>query len=315
LQDPPNIRAVARVASDFLLRSVDSMVRLADGDLIQAFVFTAMWSANVRHITRSRANSEYCGMDDLPPDDMRVPVSVTALASSLRIPYETVRRHVRRLQEQGQCEYRGRQGYIVPAAIHLQADRMAAFEEVWRSLLQLAGDLKRSQFDFGPYRAKLPQTVPMPPHGGLPRNIRSLLRVGIEVVLRGVDTLGMQHDDNFLDALVYTAIWTSNVRHITSTHENVAFGGLAQLPPDNLRRPVTVHALANALRIPYETVRRSANKLVARGTATRQRGKGLVIPRAQLMRPECYRAIQQGHAHIVRLIADLYRAGMDFSRY
>ncbi len=315
LQDPPNVRAVARVASDFFLRTMDGMVRDAQGDLIRAIVFTAMWSANVRHITRSPANGEYSGRDAIAPDALRLPVSVTALASSLRIPYETVRRHVRRLHEQGTCVHVGRAGYIVPAAVHGQASRIARLDEAWASLAKLLGDLRRSAFDFSPYRGVLPNTVAMPPPGKAPRNIRALLRVGAEVFLRGVDTLGMQHDDNFLDALVYTAVWTANVRHITGSSANLAFGGLAQLPPDSARRPVTVHALAGGLGLPYETVRRSANRLVANGTALRKGGKGLIVPRAQMMRPECYRGIQQAHAHVVRLVGDLHRAGLDLSRF
>jgi DNA-binding transcriptional regulator YhcF (GntR family) len=315
LQDPPNIRAVARVAGDFFLKSMDNMVHLSSGELIQALIFTAMWSANVRHITQSCANLKFGGRGDIPPDDLRLPVSVTALSSSLRIPYETVRRHVSRLQKEGQCVHVGRPGYIVPASVHAESRFDAIFDRVWEDLLQLLSNLKRSEFDFAPYRAVLPNTVPVPPRGVLPANIRALSRVVAEIILRGLDTLGMQHDDNFLDGLIYTAIVTANGRHIISGRDNIVFGGLAQLPPDAMRRPVTVHALASMLRVPYETARRAANRLVARGTAVRIGGKGLIVPRAQLMRPECYLGIQHSYAHIVRLIANMHRAGLNLSGY
>ena len=85
-EPPPNVRAIMRVGADFFLRSIDSMARVMSGDLILALVYSAMWTANVKHITNSARNIEYGALDQLPPDSARVPVSAMALANSLRMP-------------------------------------------------------------------------------------------------------------------------------------------------------------------------------------------------------------------------------------
>src|SRR5437868_617466 len=91
----------------------------------------------------------------------------------------------------------------------------------------------------------------------LPGNVRAILRVGNEFSLRTLDSMAGLADDDLIKALVYTAMWTTNVKHIThSIAKNQQFSGFDAVPPDEMRQPVSVMALSNALRIPYETVRR-----------------------------------------------------------
>ncbi|HEY4942390.1 MAG TPA: hypothetical protein VII56_13265 [Rhizomicrobium sp.] len=312
---PPNVRAILRVGADFFLRSIDSMARMANDDLILALVYTAMWTANVKHITNSSANIAYGHLEQVPPDAARAPVSAMALSNSLRMPYETVRRYVHTLLKAGLCVRIGHKGYIVPAEVLLrQAQRQVILENL-PSLLRFLSDLKRADFNFEPYHRVLPTTVPMPPAGETPSNIRSLLRAGTELIMRGIDMLGRLRGDNLLDGLVFTALWTANVQHITNSPENLKYGGLRELPPDELRRPVTVHALASALRIPYETLRRTANKLVRQDVAVRIGNKGLIVPRLQLAKVESYDTVRRSYGSIVRAVADLHRAGFDFREY
>jgi DNA-binding transcriptional regulator YhcF (GntR family) len=312
---PANIRAIFRVGNEFFLRGLDSMARMAGDDLVLALVFNAMWTANVLHITNSAANIEYGGMEKIPPDSMRRPVTVLALASSLRIPYETTRRAAQTLIKGGICVRVGGRGLIVPASVHVQQDRLNAVREALPSLLRFLSDLKRAEFDFEPYRRALPQTVPLPADGTLPLNARAILRVCSEFMMRGVDTLGSVHGDDFLAALIFTAIWTANVRHITGSSENLAFGSLGELPPDEMRRPVPVNAIAQSLRLSPETTRRYAAKLLREGSAIRIEGKGLIIPRRHLVNPANYDGVRQSYTHMVRAVADMHRAGFDFQKY
>jgi hypothetical protein len=315
LQAPANVRAILRVGNEFFLRSVSGMARLLNDDLLMAVVYTAMWTANVKHITSSAANVTFGGMDQIPSDEMRRPVSVMALANSLRIPYETARRTVQALSAAGFCRRMGKNGLIVPAEVHGRQDARGVIEAGLPSLLRFMTDLKRAGFDFTPYRKTLSNTVPLPPAGGMPANARALLRACSELIMRGIDTMGQVHDDDFLAGLIFTAIWTANVAHITGGADNVKFGNLLDLPPDEIRRPVTVTAISSSLRIPNETVRRYAGKLVRSGAAIRIEGKGLVIPRAQLAQSDSYEGVRHVYRHIVRAVADLHRAGFDFRNY
>lgn len=308
---PPTLRAILRVGNEFFLRSIDSMARLFDDDLIKALVYNAMWTANVRHITHSSANDTFGGMDAVPPDSMRQPVSVLALANVLRIPYETARRAVQALILADVCIRVDKRGLIVPARFHLEQRTQEAVRMSFPSLLRFLEDLKTAGFDFSPYRRTLPGTVPLPPGGALPANIRAMLRVCCELVMRGVDTLGKIHGDDFFQALIFSAIWVANVRHITGGPDNPKHG----FPPDRLRRPVTVNALALRLRMPYETVRRQASRMVRGGIAVRVGAKGLIIPQAQMARLDRFEGVRNAHKHIACAVADLHRAGFDFSRY
>src|SRR3569833_2444054 len=108
---PGNVRAILRVGNEFFLRTLDSMASLADDDLVKALVYTAMWTANVKHITHSvAANQQFSAFTSLPPDEMREPVSVMALSNALRIPYESVRRGGRAGRGGGRGGRRGRGG-------------------------------------------------------------------------------------------------------------------------------------------------------------------------------------------------------------
>ena len=312
---PTNIRAVFRVGNEFFLRGLDSMARMAGDDLVLALVYNAMWTANVLHITNSAANIEYGGMDDTPPDSMRRPVTVLALANSLRIPYETTRRAVQALVNDDICVRVGSRGLIVPATVHMRQDRLDAIREGLPSLLRFLTDLKRAGFDFEPYRRRLPQTTPMPADGSLPPNARAILRVCSEFIMRGVDTLGSIHGDDFLLALIFTAIWTANVRHVTGSSKNRTFGGLGELPPDEMRKPVPVNAIAQSLRLSPETTRRYAARLIREGSAIRVEGKGLIIPRERLVSAANYEGVRQSYIHIARVVADMHRAGFDFEKY
>ncbi len=311
---PPNVRALLRVGNEYFLRTLDRLA-VMHGDIVSALVFNAIWTANVKHITNSGANSNFGSMDDIPPDSVRRPISVLALSSSLRIPYETVRRYVQDLLKQGLCVRLGGKGILVPAAVlGRPLFRHAILEEV-PNFLRFLSDIKRCGFDFSPYRQAHINTIALPADGSPPVNVRALVRVSLEFIMRGIDTLGRIHEDDLLKGFVFTAIWTANVRHIAAGAENLKYGALDALPPDEMRRPVTVTAVAGSLRMPYETVRRNTLKLIRQGGAVRVDGKGVIIPRDRLDVPAQIEGIRESHANFVRMIADLHRAGFDFRNY
>jgi len=117
-----NFRLSVRLASEYFLRSMQLLVDFVDGDLVTALVFLAIVSANVSHLNADGPDgAPHTDADDAPPDAMRKPISVLALAGSLNLPYETTRRHVSKLLQTGQC-VRVAGGLIVPARV-LLSDR------------------------------------------------------------------------------------------------------------------------------------------------------------------------------------------------
>src|SRR5262249_31997570 len=157
-------------------------------------------------------------------------------------------------------------------------------------------------------------TVPWPEDGPLPPNARAILRVVGEYVMHCVDTNGRLYDNDFVTGLVHTAVWIANVEQIRRGPENLQYGGLLDIPPDELRQPISGNALSSLIRMPFETTRRHANKLIREGLLVRS-DKGLIVPQAVFEQPRHIASAQAIHAHTVRLVGDLYRAGVDFSRY
>ncbi|MBS0409826.1 MAG: hypothetical protein JSR86_07920 [Proteobacteria bacterium] len=99
-----NARLMARLATDFVLRSLQLAAKQHDGDLIMAIVAAAIVSANTAHLNPiAGAPARHTDLDDVAPNEARRPVSVLAIAGSLGLPFETTRRYVNRLIASGQC--------------------------------------------------------------------------------------------------------------------------------------------------------------------------------------------------------------------
>lgn len=110
----PAQTSIATASTGQLLAGIRMLGDLWHGDLLRGLVFTAIWTANVKHVT----NTAPAVSQTVLPDELRLPVSVLAISNSLRLPYETVRRHAQALEKTGMCHRVGRLGLIVPAEAH-----------------------------------------------------------------------------------------------------------------------------------------------------------------------------------------------------
>ena len=75
------------------------------------------------------------------PDALRQPVSVLAISRSLRLPYETARRHADVLVREGLAERAGRQGVFVPT--HVAEGTMAGSVAGHRLVMAFLAELRR----------------------------------------------------------------------------------------------------------------------------------------------------------------------------
>jgi DNA-binding transcriptional ArsR family regulator len=103
---------IAIAATGLLLAGLRALRTFWGGDLMRGLVYTAIWTANVKHLTNSTPAAHPISL----PDSLRVPVSVSAISRSLRLPYETVRRHAESLVQDGICIRVERRGLFVPLA-------------------------------------------------------------------------------------------------------------------------------------------------------------------------------------------------------
>src|SRR5262245_61715219 len=89
---------------------------------LESLLVMAVNQANIAPLTRDpEARARHGALEAPAPDESRRPVSVRAVATSMRMPYETTRRNIRRLEGQGVCVTTDA-GVVVPASFMLTQD-------------------------------------------------------------------------------------------------------------------------------------------------------------------------------------------------
>lgn len=87
---------------------------------------------------------------------------------------------------------------------------------------------------------------------------------------------------DLVDGLLFAAIQAANVSAINNDPDlQMAYATLTAAPPDELRRPVSVSAIAHSLRMPFETARRRIQALVRIG-ALEATPKGILVSHRSL---------------------------------
>lgn len=273
---PDMTRQICRLGGIFLVERARFVARTIDRNFVTALVFLAITRANVGGITISRkAAAPYLGLGEAPPDAERVPVTVYALARDLGIPYETVRRHVGKLKAAGICDAVA-DGIIIPARVfHSSAARGGALDTE-RAVRTLVADAARSGV------AARRRCGPSMPDVTL-----QIARLSTNYFVEGVSLISRRVELDVLSALVMVTVGLMNTETITRDR-NLAdrFGGLDDIPPDDLRAPVKAYAISRYLMLPYETARRTTLRLVEMGLATRNEAGGLTMPSEVFSRPE-----------------------------
>ncbi|WP_397400159.1 hypothetical protein [Phenylobacterium sp.] len=108
------VRVAASLANGFAL----DLVKLGGfgKDVIDGLPLLAISQANVMPVSREpELQRAYASLDQTPPDDLRRPVSINAIPSSLRVPYETARRRIMALINSGILQPTPK-GVILPQA-------------------------------------------------------------------------------------------------------------------------------------------------------------------------------------------------------
>lgn len=285
------LRLLSRVTVAYLLDAI--AIARGDGHVLDTLLVSAIIQANVQEISRrADLHRAFAETDELPSDDLRTPISVNALASSLQIPFETVRRRVKGLVAEGMCRM-VRGGVIVPSEVLRQpryyADGFRGFQRLQAFYYQLS--------DLGLLR-DLP--APTADLGGV-FPVRAAARLVGAYMLRVVEDLAKVGD--LLEALILLEIFRHNV---AAWPADLAHGGPV---PDDRRAPMPVQALALRLGSPYETVRRRVARLLETGYCARAKG-GLIVPSEALARPMLRGALVDNAANLHRLFAALSQLGV-----
>jgi len=245
-------RLVARQVSELLLARSRRGLALVPQERLAGFVFEVVLGGSIAHHPyRDAASGRWMGVEDAAT--LGRPVNATAIAHSMRLPHTTVRRRAAELVEEGLL-VRGDSGFCVAPGF-FEGDVLARLAaEDAADLMRMLGTLAEAGYD--PAIAALDAGVTALPAGVVERLI-------LAFSLRALETLTELYGDVTAGTIV-AAITAINVRRVTADPDLARLYSAEDMPPpDDLREPVTLRALARAIDLPFETVRRRVVALVA----------------------------------------------------
>lgn len=271
-------------------------------DIVTDMTILAITRANVREVTAASdpVPNTYDGIPGVPADTLRIPVSVYAVAKDLGLPYENIRRRVKKLLDAGVCVTVDG-GLVVPGATMVRQSNLDLIAETQMATETFVAEAGRFGFSAAEHYR--------PPTPDLPRQV---IRLAMNYFLDATIYTAKLMEVDVVGVLVLRTINMANISHVT--HDPtlaVTYGGMQNAPPDGERHPASVYSVGRFLLLPYETARRAVIRLVDQGLV--ERGpNGLTIGAGVINRPE----VTAGMLHLVRLsetfLADLARAGMAY---
>ncbi len=291
-----HLRVAARLANGFAL----DLVKLGGygRDIVDGLLIGAISQANVAQITRSsELQRRYATLDAVPPDELRRPVSINAVATSLRIPFETARRRIQQLTDAGIVVATPR-GVIIPEApMNSPAYRMRS-----DASYDLVRGLYRRLTAIGMF-SDLPR-APSPFAQG-ERPVRLVIRLSTDYLMRLAEPV-TQHVGDIVSGIILMGVIRANTEDLPDDEGADATPGPW---PDHMRRPIRPAALAARLDIPQETVRRHLNRLVETDRLERL-PDGYVAPARVLSRPQFTAYVMANQVHVQRLFHGLAELGV-----
>lgn len=275
-------------ASLYYMRDVVQISR-GNGDLLTPLIFTAILDANMSMINRDpELQKIYGGQDISAPDELRRPVSINAVAQSLRLPFETVRRRVGGMVRSGRCvmDLRGvvvpRAAVTTPAYIAIQRARYDRSRQFYQEL-KAVGFLPAD----GPVDTWAPTASPL---------IRAANRAMSSYMLRAAnDLIAMTGDP--LSSLIVLELVLAN----TEALSDAEMQAWAQ-HPTRLATPLRLAALARRLNLSPETTRRHVVGLEARALC-RRRDNGLIAVATPDVWPQLSHLFTANITNVHRLFA------------
>jgi DNA-binding Lrp family transcriptional regulator len=287
----PQELEVARTCLAYVRDTI--LISRGDGDLLDAAIFTAALDANMVPVDREPdLGRTYGGVDSSAPDELRRPVSMHAVAQSLGLAPETVRRRFVRLAAAGACMITPK-GVVVP--------REAVVSPAYKRIQRARYDRTR-QF-YLDWQAL--EDWPAPPAGPPSPEplIRAANRAQSEYMLRACGRL-LALTGDVLTSLVLLQL-------VLETSEGMDGDRLLAWTrdPGAIGRPIRIAALAAALPFSAETGRRHVRALEGLGYV-RRTGHGLTAAAPPGCGPRLAALLRDNRADARRLFTRLASLGV-----
>jgi len=276
-------RVLAGLSFAFLL---DEMAAGVGGlEPLDALLVLAINQANIAPLTRDpEARARYGDLGAPAPDDARRPVSINAVAASLGLPFETVRRRIRRLAAEQVCTVQS-EGVVVPASFLASASYLQSV---------MLGHERLRRFYVELRDAGLVDGLPPPAFDTDSVPVRAAARLLADYVLRASEGL-MREAGNVISVLTLVALLAAALAD--------------EGRPGGAPRVLSVRAIAIRLKLSAETARRHVAELIEEGLCVRTPA-GLVVMEATLARTGLRLLFAENAANVQRLLAGLAERGV-----
>jgi DNA-binding transcriptional regulator YhcF (GntR family) len=194
-------------------------------------------------------------------------------------------------------------GLVAIAALQAEGPFADAFVNTHAVILESLGALKHLGYDLAASAA--PSQVDEPPPPGL------VVRIVFDMNNRYAELLSPTFG-GILPTTIWAGVMRANVRNLMADPEMAwRYAEQGMPPPDHLRRPISVRALATELMLPFETTRRHVATMIDKGWLVTVQGQGVIAPAAVLGADALGRTNLQLPGLYARMIGDLTRAGFD----
>lgn len=289
---PPEFH-LGRIAMGLYLDLVD-MTR-EGGDMLGPLIEAAVLDANLGGFVEGRLRSgELWALEAGPPVDVVRPISVNALAASLRLPYETVRRRVAALVAEGRL-VRG------PAGLHVAPEWMARPAAARQSRLRYER-LQRLNRDVLEHLR--PDALEAAPRPAAPAPLLLLTdHLANGYMLRLAEMLTVELGDPYVGFVLLNLV-RANIRHLPLEDAGFAREGAAR------RRPARPSKLAQTLGVAPETLRRHVRQLERSGFLVRTESGAVMVDELAFRSRLAHALIGVAVAQIRRILGQMARAGL-----
>ncbi len=277
-------RYISRRIVGFQMDSLKLLLGVFPADLHRAIIFA---------LIARRSSADWIEGDAVRRPVRHTAFSINSLAASLSRPFETVRRHVLAMEEAGVCA-RTPEGVILSPTPEREADIIAHYHAQAAALRHLAADLAA-------------RDIALPAAEGRAPDAR--LRLTNAALDIGLVALENNPHNNWFELILHGTLIYENARTVMEDPD-LATAYADKVIPDELRRPVTIRMLSDTYGMPYATVRRHIDTMIAIG-AMQRKGSGYVLNTAWTASPERLEMSDQTVLYLLRQLRTLAAAGVD----
>ena len=289
------LRLALRAANGFALE----LLRIQRGgrDFTDAIILATLVQSNSAPVSGDpELQRRYAAFAAPVPQEMRRAISINAMAASLGLPFETVRRRTKRLIADGLCEPTAH-GVRLSNALLGSDEHARALQETYAAAQSLYERLLRTDC------VRLMDLPPKAPAMLGEAPVRIVWRAAADYFLRMMEIL-LPAFPSITRAFVVLEVTRANLEDIPDDLRGEESYEPQALLPDEYRKPVRASDIAASLGLPHETVRRTFAALMEEERCVRVRG-GFIVPAAVLARPRVVMALGANFRNLGRLFAEL----------